>query len=213
MRVIDGSIPTQLTAPGDDATLVQIVDGDGAVIASSPSIAGEETISDIQHDPGTQIAITQLLPIGESEFRLITQSVTTPDQTFTIYAAASLDPLNEALGTLATILIIGIPALIALVGLTVWFIIGRTLHPVEAIRVKVASISDRDLNRRVPVPDSEDEIARLAATMNEMLDRLQRSSDQQRRFVANASHELRSPLAAIRSQLEVDLIHAEKANW
>lgn len=211
--IIDGSTPTQLTAPGDDATLVQIVDGTGAVIASSPNITGEAAISDIRPDPGTQIATTRLLPIGESEFRLVAQSVTAHDHTFTIYAAASLDPVNEAVETLATILLVGVPALIALVGLTVWFIIGRTLHPVEAIRAKVASISDRDLDRRVPVPDSDDEIARLAATMNQMLDRLELSSDQQRRFIADASHELRSPLAAIRSQLEVDLMHAEKANW
>lgn len=211
--IIDGSIPTQLTAPGDDATLVQIVDGAGAVIASSPNITGEAAISDFRPDPGAQIATTRLLPIGESEFRLVAQSVTAHDQTFTIYAAASLDPVSEAVGTLAAILIVGIPVLIALVGLTVWFIIGRTLHPVEAIRAKVASISDRDLDRRVPVPDSDDEIARLAATMNQMLDRLELSSDQQRRFIADASHELRSPLAAIRSQLEVDLMHAEKANW
>jgi len=211
--IVDGSIPTQITAPGGDATLVQIVDGDGGVIASSPNITGEEPISDIRPAPGAQTATTQTLPIGEGEFRLVAQSVTAHDQMFTIFAAASLDPVDEAVGALAAILIVGIPVLIALVGLTVWFIIGRTLHPVEAIRSKVASIGDRDLDHRVPVPDSDDEIARLAATMNLMLDRLELSSDQQRRFVADASHELRSPLAAIRSQLEVDLIHAEKANW
>ncbi len=211
--IVDGSIPTQITAPGGDATLVQIVDGAGAVIASSPNITGEEAISDIRPEPGTQTTTTQTLPIGEGEFRLVAQSVAAHDQTFTIFAAASLDPVDEAVGALAAILVIGIPVLIALVGFTVWFIIGRTLHPVEAIRTEVASIGDRGLDRRVPVPDSDDEIARLAATMNLMLDRLELSSDQQRRFVADASHELRSPLAAIRSQVEVDLIHAEKANW
>lgn len=211
--IIDGSIPTQLTAPGDDDALVQIINGDRTVIASSPNITGERAISDIRPDAGTQVVTTQALPVGEGEFRLVTKSVFAHDQTFTIYAAASLDPVREAVAALAAILIAGIPLLIAFVGVTVWFVIGRTLHPVEAIRSKVESISNRDLDRRVPVPDSGDEIARLAVTMNEMLDRLERSSDQQRRFVADASHELRSPLAAIRSQLEVDLLHAEKADW
>lgn len=211
--IIDGSIPTQLTAPGDDATLVQIVDGEGAVIASSPNIAGEDAISDIHPDPGTQIATTQLLPIGEGDFRLVAQSVSAHDQVFTIFAAASLDPVAEAVGTLAAILTVGIPILIALVGITVWVIVGRTLHPVEAIRSRVASISELDLDRRVPVPNTDDEIGRLARTMNDMLDRLEQSAEQQRHFVADVSHELRSPLSAIRSQLEVDLAHQDRADW
>lgn len=211
--IIDGSIPTQLTAPGDDDALVQIINGDQTVIASSPNITGESAISDIRPEAGTQVVATQALPVGEGEFRLLTKSVLAHDQTFTIYAAASLDPVREAVAALAAILIAGIPLLIAFVGITVWFVIGRTLHPVEAIRSKVESISNRDLDRRVPVPDSGDEIARLAVTMNEMLDRLEQSSNQQRRFVADASHELRSPLAAIRSQLEVDLLHTEIADW
>ncbi|MFV2001207.1 MAG: sensor histidine kinase [Acidimicrobiia bacterium] len=209
----DGAIPQQLAAAGDDDALVQITDGNRMVIAWSPNIAGEDPISDIQPVGGPRVFVTQTLPIDDGEFRLVAQSVATVEQTFTIYAAASLEPVQEAVGTLGTILIIGIPALITFVGFTVWLIIGRALQPVEAIRTKVASIGDRDLDRRVPVPDSDDEIARLATTMNQMLNRLEESSHQQRRFVADASHELRSPLAAIRSQLEVGLIHGETVDW
>jgi len=205
--LIDGSLPAQPTVPGDDAALVQVIDGTSKVIAASPNIAGEDPVSTDRPDPGRRIVTTQRLPVGEGEFRLVAQSIAAHGQTFTIYAAASLDPVNEAVDALGAILIAGIPALIALVGVTIWFIIGRALRPVEAIRAEVASIGDRDLDRRVTVPGSDDEIARLAATMNDMLDRLQQSSEQQRRFVADASHELRSPLAAIRSQLEVELIH------
>ena len=81
------------------------------------------------------------------------------------------------------------------------------------MRSEVAEIGDRELHRRVPEPGTGDEIDRLSRTMNAMLARLEGASARQRRFVADASHELRSPLTAIRSQLEVDLAHPQGANW
>lgn len=84
--------------------------------------------------------------------------------------------------------------------------------PVEAIRREVASIGGSDLHRRVPAGEGNDEIARLARTMNDMLERVEDASVRQQRFVADASHELRSPLARMRSELEVDLAHSEGAD-
>jgi signal transduction histidine kinase len=84
-------------------------------------------------------------------------------------------------------------------------IVGRALRPVEAIRAEVEAISESTMHRRVPEPGSGDEVDRLARTMNAMLDRLETSSVRQRRFVSDASHELRSPIAAMRTQLEVAL--------
>ena len=96
-----------------------------------------------------------------------------------------------------------------LLALLVWWLTGRVLRPVEAIRREVASIEGDQLHRRVPAPDSEDEIARLASTMNEMLDRVEDATDRQRRFVADASHELRGPLTRLRSSLEVTIAHPD----
>jgi signal transduction histidine kinase len=90
---------------------------------------------------------------------------------------------------------------------------GRALRPVEAIRAEVESITGSTLDRRVPVPGSGDEVARLARTMNAMLDRLEDASTRQQRFVADASHELRSPVAAIRTELEVAQRTAGPADW
>lgn len=84
---------------------------------------------------------------------------------------------------------------------------GRALRPVEAIRAEVAEITERDLGRRVPVPASRDEVARLAVTANATRDRLEESTGRQRRFVADASHELRDPFAALRAHVEVAITH------
>lgn len=211
--IADGAVPVQLTVPGDDDALVQIVDPDGTVIASSANIGGERRITDTAPDPGTQLVTDTVLPIGEGEYRLVARTITADGRAFTVYAASNLEQITEAIAALSTILAVGVPLLIAFVGVTVWIIIGRTLYPVEAIRSEVATISERQLDRRVPVPNTDDEIGHLAETMNEMLDRLEHASTQQRQFIADASHELRSPLAAIRSQLEVDLVHPESADW
>ncbi|MCA9824388.1 MAG: HAMP domain-containing protein, partial [Dehalococcoidia bacterium] len=102
------------------------------------------------------------------------------------------------------ILQVGVPLLSIVVAGGTWVVVGRALAPVESIRREVASIGGQQLDRRVPVPRSRDEIARLAETMNEMLGRLQDAYQRQERFVADAAHELRSPLASLRVQLEVD---------
>ncbi|MFI0716124.1 ATP-binding protein [Streptomyces inhibens] len=106
-----------------------------------------------------------------------------------------------------------VPLAVLLTATAAWFAAGRALRPVEAIRRELAEVSRSQFDRRVPVPGSRDEVARLARTTNTTLDRLQHAHDQQERFVADASHELRSPLANLRAGLEVALAHTDRANW
>jgi signal transduction histidine kinase len=125
----------------------------------------------------------------------------------------SLETVKADVERFGRTIAIGVPLLVAVVAAVTWLVVGRALHPVEAIRTRVAQIGAGDLHQRVPDPGTGDEVGRLAATMNRMLDRLQRSSDRQRRFISDASHELRSPLASARTQLEVALAHPEGADW
>ncbi|MFG2503512.1 sensor histidine kinase [Streptomyces sp. NPDC048441] len=128
----------------------------------------------------------------------------------TVYAGASLAAQESAVSTALASMLIGFPLLLAVIAGVTWLVTRRALRPVDAIRSEMAAITaSEDLARRVPEPDTHDEIARLATTTNETLAALQASVERQRRFVADASHELRSPIASLRTQLEVGAAHPE----
>ncbi|MBD0670907.1 sensor histidine kinase [Streptomyces sp. CBMA156] len=132
---------------------------------------------------------------------------------FTVYVLATPFAAEASLRTIDPVLRLGVPLAALLVALTAWTATSRALRPVEAIRAQLAEIGEHRLDRRVPVPRSGDEITRMARTTNATLDRLERSAAQQQRFVADASHELRSPIAALRTNLEVSLAHPERTDW
>ncbi|WZH53889.1 MAG: HAMP domain-containing sensor histidine kinase [Nocardioides alkalitolerans] len=142
-------------------------------------------------------------------YTVAVEDVEHEDTTYDVAVAVSLDEAGDSVTALVPLLAVGLPVAVLLVGATTWVVTGRALRPVEAIRAQVASIGGDDLCARVPVPPSRDEVARLATTMNGMLERLERSADQQRRFVSDTSHELRSPLAGLRQTAEVARSHPD----
>jgi signal transduction histidine kinase len=147
------------------------------------------------------------------EPQMLSRTVATPSGDMTVYAAAPVDELQENLAAVRRALWIGLPLLVAAVAAVAWHLVGRSLRPVEAIRAEVAAIGGTTMHRRVPTPDTDDEIGRLAHTMNGMLDRLEAAATRQRQFVSDASHELRSPVAAIRTDVEVALREGDRADW
>ncbi|MFF0267230.1 sensor histidine kinase [Kribbella sp. NPDC004536] len=139
----------------------------------------------------------------DHSFLIVAQGAAYHGTTYTVVVASSVQTQRQTVRTVSKYLLIGFPLLLLVVGVAGWLMIGQALRPVERIRSRVQGIGTRDLTERVPVPETRDEIARLAVTMNEMLDRLETGQATQRAFVADASHELRSPLATLTAALEV----------
>ncbi len=130
----------------------------------------------------------------------------------TLVYGAPLEQADTAVRTAVVLLAVGVPVLVlVLVGVT-WVVTGRSLRPVERMRTEVETIRAARPDARVDVPDTGDEVARLATTMNGMLDRLDRAAASQRRFVSDASHELRSPIASIRQHAEVARAHPDRSD-
>ncbi|MDZ7734591.1 MAG: ATP-binding protein [Acidimicrobiia bacterium] len=154
------------------------------------------------------VALEELAAVGE-EFSTTDEAFVTPAGAVQVVAAGSLDEASASLDSVRDVLLVVVPVLILLVAGLAWVATGRALRPVSAMSQRVNEIGDRTLHERVPVPASDDEIAELARTMNAMLDRLQGAVVAQQRFVSDSSHELRTPVAAIRTEIEVALARLE----
>jgi signal transduction histidine kinase len=196
------------------SSFVQVLNSDGAVVASSANVAGLPPIAVgfVPADGRRELRRFDGLPIDDDPFRVLAQRIETSEGAVTLYVGSSLDPVQESVLALRQIFLVGVPIMALAVASVTWFFVGRALAPVEAMRVEVADIGGVELHRRVPEPAVDDEVARLARTMNAMLGRLEDAQRRQHRFVADASHELRSPLTNIRAQLEVDLARPDEAD-
>lgn len=205
-------IPVEAGTP-----LVQVVDAADRVVAASPG--GDRLV------PILLPADTAAARAGESrtvdgarlgmagELHVVGQAAGTAEEPQTVLVAMSLGEIREAMKIIRGALLFGVPLLVGAFGAACWVLVGQTLRPVAALRQGAEEITTTRDARRLPVPAADDEIHRLAVTLNDMLDRLERSSARQRAFVADAAHELRSPLAAIRAQLEVGQAHPERTDW
>ncbi|WP_433306168.1 HAMP domain-containing sensor histidine kinase [Actinoplanes sp. CA-030573] len=180
-----------------ERTVVQVIDASGRVVAASDALAGQGPISGLRPRPG-QKATGRWEGAGEP-FRVV--AVGAGDRI--VLVAVSEDSVDDGTEAVLGAILLGLPLLALVVGIATFWFVGRTLRPVEAMRKQAASITSRNLHERLPVPPTDDEIAALASTMNTMLDRIEASAAAQRRFVGDASHELRSPLATVQANADL----------
>jgi signal transduction histidine kinase len=195
-----------LTETTRASQLIQVLDASGHVVAGSTNRVAETRLTDLRPPDGAILwAEVGDMPLIDDDhpFQIVAEGVAYGGQTYTVVVATSVATQRQTVGTVTKYLAIGFPLLLVVVGVAGWLMVGQALRPVDRIRSRVQGIGSRDLTERVPVPPTRDEIARLAMTMNEMLDRLETGQAVQRRFVSDASHELRSPLATLTAALEV----------
>lgn len=187
-----------------DRTIVQVVDPTGRVVAASAAIAGAQPISALRPPAGETEQQQRRLEAAHNEyFRITALGVETVHGPRTVLVGQAIDEIDEGTEAAIGALVVGLPLLTLVVGAATFLFVGRSLRPVDAMRRQAETITARSLHNRLSVPETGDEIAALATTMNTMLDRIQAATAAQHRFVADASHELRSPLATIHAGLDL----------
>lgn len=204
-------ISAEIPANDHGEVAVQIVDRTGDVIAGSANLRGKPRAFFFRVSrSGTPRAHTvHDIPVGANgAWRAVAVPVASARGPWTVYVALPTESIDRGLARLTAGLAAGTPAVVALLTAVVWLLTGRALRPVEAMRAQTAEISASDLSRRLDVPPTADALARLARTLNDLLARLDTASRRQRRFIADATHELRSPLSALHTRLDVTARHA-----
>jgi signal transduction histidine kinase len=178
----------------------QFFNSNGTQVGSSVNLQGFPALIHV-HALGPVPRITTVTNPVFGNLRVLEQQFGTGSAPILV-EAQQIGQIDQTISSLTLLLAVVLPILAVVLAALIWFIVGRAMKPVEAVRVAVAHISDTDLDERVVGPGTGDELERLVETMNRMLERLQATIKRERRFVADASHELRNPIAGVRAALE-----------
>ena len=194
---------------------LQVVDAAGRVVSSTPNLAGSPRLSQIvpARDQATRVAtICDRPEFGDRCEVLVAFRVYEKGGDWLVYAFGPLPPWYISPAAIAFLLLFTV-TLVALTWFGVSRVVARTLAPVQDLTERLAEITAGDGSLRLPVPETADEIRGLAVTANRTLERLEAALDQQRRFVSDASHDLRSPITAMRTELEMALLDPDDNDW
>lgn len=197
-------------------SFVQVLDMHGRILAATPALRGALLLTGRQLSAALQR--TQLLtrgssaPLAEGSRLLTTPVATRAHGRVVLIVGATLDERSTALSNLAVLLALVGPLALIIASVAGYGLASASLRPVELMRRRAAAVSASEPGRRLPLPAADDEIRRLGATLNEMLDRLEESFAREQTFVANASHELRTPLTTLKTELELALRRERSAD-
>ncbi|GAA1391166.1 sensor histidine kinase [Luteococcus peritonei] len=199
------SLPGDLQLEAD--YVVQVLDQNGRVVWSS-SAREHSPISAMRPEPGQSASegvVNWWGPEDRNEHRdlVLAKGMDLDGRKYVVLAATSQEDQHSAVTVTVGLLFACVPLVMLVVGLVSWWVGGRALEPVDEMIERVARIRSTTLDQRIPVPEAQDELQSLALTMNQMLERLQEGQASQQRFLSDASHELRSPLASLSGALEI----------
>ena len=203
--VSENTVPNPLPVSGSQ--VVQVISDKGAVVSAS---IGADRLIPLLRPPeltkalaGEQISIPGARAGLSGTMRAIAVKAGPASASRSVIVAVPVNDVEQSQRVLRTTLLLAYTPLVVIMAMIAWRVIGSTLRPVEMLRSGAARISGSDQDERLAVPETADEIRALALTLNDMLDRLAGARARQRAFVADAAHELRSPLTSMRTQLEV----------
>jgi signal transduction histidine kinase len=211
----EGALPALVPVAGEQ--LVQVVDGQDRVLAAS--IGADRLVPMLRGAELARVRDGERLTIdGErigvrGPVRVLAVPAGETASARMVLVAKPMADLRQSVRRVRSILLVAFPLLTAALAVVAWRVVGAALRPVEALRAGAAEITAAGRPADLPVPAAQDEIHRLAVTLNDMLDRLDAARAQQRAFVADAAHELRSPLANMRTELEVARHLGDSSDW
>jgi two-component system, OmpR family, sensor kinase len=186
--------------------IAQVLDSGGRVLASSSGLRNRPLVPppELARLAAGPVSFEQPLPSDAGEpIRVRAEAVTRPDGRYLVAVASSLATTEAAVDRVRTGIGVGGAIVLLLASLGAWLLAGAALRPVERLRAAVAAVPPDQPGGALLVPGTRDELAALARTMNELLGRISRALERERRLIADASHELRSPLTVLRTELEL----------
>ena len=206
-------LPKLLLVPG--TLTIQVLDPRGYIFNASPGADRVVSLLPLRQAAANAVTGRAVLLNGRPydipyTMRVVTVRTRTGD---IVIAGVSFEPVTDTLQTVTRALLVGTPVLLLLLAWVTWLVVGSTLRPISALRRGAQVVAGTGRPSTLPVPEARDEVQVLAVTLNDMLARLDAAQQRQRDLVSDTAHELRSPIASIRTQLEVALDHPEQQDW